>query len=306
MYNTLIPPTYELSDYKNWLKHLEDEGYVVIKNILSNDENIMAQSQFKQDWNKVTPNFDWENKDTWTTNNSPMVWGKSLAVFNGFGQSKFMWMLRTNEKVKCAFEKIYNTDKLAVSFDGFSVFLSPKQKSPSWLHQDQRSGDNRLSVQGIVNLLKVSKEDAGFVCVPKSHKTHIPPNSNRDWVMLDKNDAHYQKAVKLIIDENSLTLWNSKTIHSNSPMKSKHSKGIHLNRLSAYITFMPKSRQTDEIIKKRVDGYINGDSTSHWSDRHEIKNIPFHLKKRYLEREFNRITPELKCGMIPEEYLSMI
>lgn len=306
MYLTYTPQYFDLYDSLNWKKHLDEEGYVVIKDILNSDENTNATIQFKKDWNTVSPKFEWENTKTWTTNNSPMVWGKGSAVFNGFGQSKFMWMLRTNKKVQKAFAKLYDTDNLAVSFDGFSVFLSSKQKSPSWLHQDQRSNDTRLSIQGLVNLKKVGNEDAGFVCVPKSHKTHIPPSSNRDWVMLDKKDPHYTKAVKLLIPENCLTLWNSKTIHANCAMKNKHSKGLHLNRLSAYITFVPKTRQSDITLINRLQGYKNADSTSHWADRHEIKKLPFHLKKRYIERGFSNIKPLLEDGKIPNEYLDII
>ena len=306
MYKSHIPTYYNLNDYENWLNHLNKKGFVVIKDILTKDENDKATEQFKQDWKIVTPNFDWNNKETWCINNCPMVWGKGSVVFDGFGQSKFMWNLRTNPKIKEAFAKIYDTEDLAVSFDGLSVFLSPKQKSECWLHQDQRSSDKRLSIQGLVNLLKVGENDSGFVCVPGSHKTYIPVSSNRDWVVIDKNDMHYREAVKLIIPENCLTLWNSKTIHSNCSMNSKHINGIHLNRISAYITFMPKSRQTDDIIKKRISGYLNSDSTSHWSDRHEIKKVPFHIKKNYAERGFNKIKPVLLDGKIPEDYLKII
>ena len=306
-YPNITPPLFSISDVTNWKTHFEQEGYVVIKNIISDTINEEATSLFKQEWNIVSPNFDWDNTSTWTTTNSPMVWGKSSVVFNGFSQSRFMWLLRTQPSIYEAFSKVYNTSELATSFDGFSVFISPKQKSPNWLHQDQRSDDHQLSIQGLVNLKPVGEYDAGFVCVPKSHLTHIPTASKRDWVMLDKDDPHYQMAGKLIIPKNCLVLWNSKTIHSNTGMNSKHPKKLHHNRLSAYITFVPKSRQTDEIIQERIQGYKAGVSCSHWAARMEVKKLPFHLKKTYLARNFNNIAPVLdENGNIPEKYLKLI
>ncbi len=40
----------------------------------------------------------------------------------GFGQSRFMWNLRLMPRVKRAFEAIWNTKDLIVSFDGGNVF----------------------------------------------------------------------------------------------------------------------------------------------------------------------------------------
>ena len=307
VYGTLTPPLFQLQEEEKWLHHLKTEGYVVIENIISDNINGEATKLFTQEWTTVSPQFKWNDTGTWTTTNSPMVWGKSSAMFNGFGQSNFMWFLRTQPTIHQAFEKVFSTKELATSLDGFSVFLSPKQKSPNWLHQDQKAQDTRKSVQGIVNLKPVGKDDAGFVCVPKSHETHKPKPSKTDWVMLDLNDPHYPKAVKLLIPENCLTLWHSKTIHSNIGMSTKHPLKVHLNRLSAYITMAPKSRQTPEIVERRKQGYKHGESCSHWVERHEVKKIPFHLKSRYAKRKFNDLVPKLDGdGNIPDKYAKLI
>ena len=290
-YGLLAPKLFDINDNR-WIHYLDSEGYVVIQNIIDNTQNEELIEVFKKEWTNVSPNFDWNDKKTWIINNSPMIWSKGSAVYNGFGQSEFMWKLRTNENIQKPFKIIYKTKKIVTSFDGFSVFISNNQQSIKWLHQDQRSNDTRLSIQGAVNLKPVDKNDAGFVVVPKSHITHIPPPTNNDWIILDKKDIHYKKAVKLLIPANCLVLWNSKTIHANTGMTNKL-KEKHLNRLTAYITFCPKSRRSHDIFNKRIGGYIKGDSTSHWADRHEIKQLPFHVKKGYSERNFNNITPNI-------------
>ena len=155
----------------------------------------------------------------------------------------------------------------------------------SWLHQDQRKEDTRLSVQGILNLMPSGEHDAGFICVPGSHVdyTDAPPNMKSDWIMLPENSPLQQQARKLIVPERSILLFNSKLLHANTGMNPRHTHprgDKHLNRLSAYITFVPKERQSVEVRNKRIQGYHEGKSTSHWADRFEPKRIPFFLDAR--------------------------
>ena len=100
---TLVPILYEISENKLWKKSLKKYGFVVIKNILTEDEKDTIYNQFKIDLNTVSPNFDFNNHDTWTIENTPIMFGKGMAVFNGFGQSDFMWKLRLNKNI----QKIY-------------------------------------------------------------------------------------------------------------------------------------------------------------------------------------------------------
>ena len=70
--------------------------------------------------------------------------------------------------------------------------------------------------------------------------------------MIDKKDPIYNNAVKLIIPENCLVLWNSKTLHTNTSMLGKEKK---FDRLTAYITFCPRIRQS-AIIKMETTAYF--------------------------------------------------
>ena len=119
---------------------------------------------------------------------------------------------------------------MVTSFDGLSLFLSDTQKSTSWLHQDQRPSDDRLSVQAVLNILPCNEFDAGFICVPKSHKTYIPSDAKTDWMMLPKDDPNQKLAQKILTPPRSLILFNSKTIHSNIGMVKNHPNGNHINR----------------------------------------------------------------------------
>ena len=57
----LTPTTFQLSDFQNWNEYLQQEGYVVIQNILPESEKKKAFNLFKKDWNTISPNFNFED-----------------------------------------------------------------------------------------------------------------------------------------------------------------------------------------------------------------------------------------------------
>lgn len=306
-----VTTPFDLDNTKEWLEHLDTHGYVIIRDIITEETAQAALDTFKQEVTQVSPNFDWENPTTWVPKNTPMVWNKGSVMFNGFGQSESNWMLRTNSHVKEAFAKIYETDDLVTSFDGISLFLSSKQQSDSWLHQDQRPSDTRVSVQAILNVMPCGLHDAGFVCVPGSHLTYKPTEKQHsakdDWMTVPKDHAIHADAVKIMTPPRSLILFHSKLVHANTGMRKRHPKGLHINRFSAYTTFVPRSRQPDDVYKKRIQGYFDGIACSHWGDRYEPKKLPFHLRTHWPKRNFQTLAPLTDDdGNIPEERLALI
>ncbi len=151
-----------------------------------------------------------------------------------------------------------------------------------------------------------------MILVPKSHTTFTPSETNvrKDWIQVASNKTPEEAVkilrpgVKLLIPGNSFVLWNSKTIHANTGMKSKE---ISLNRLTAYITLVPKSRRVNEAqFEKRKETYKQGHTTSHWPDKIEIKKYPWGFGPRYESKQFGIITPTLENGDIPLNRLSLI
>jgi len=288
-----------------WLKHLDDEGYVVIKDILTDEEKTNAFNLFTKDIQTVSPNLNFENPESFIIQNVPCMFGKGMAVFNGFGQSDAMWNLRTNNNIQNIFKAIHKTDELVVSLDGFSLFVSSEQKSKPWLHIDQNPSNQMYSIQGAYNLLPVTNESAGFVVIPKSHKLYNPEVSHKkNWIICENQKKIMEKAVKLIIPENCLVLWNSKTIHCNIGMNGKRKS---LDRITAFLSYQPKSIRNDEILKKRKEAYFEKKSTSHWVDRCEIKQYPWGFKTNYEKKKFKSINLTLNIdGTIPNERLELL
>ena len=306
--NNLTPITFEIDDFTNWQKYLVEEGYVVIKDILSLEEHDTVFNLFENDINSVSSAFDISDSSTWKIENTPLMYGKGMGVFNGFGQSNFMWELRTNPKIQNIFKKVHNCEELVTSLDGFSLFVNKNQKSKSWLHIDQNPVNTIYSVQGSYNLFEVGEQDAGFIVNPKSHLTYKPEvKHKKDWIMVDQEEF-IGSATKLVIPGNCFTLWNSKLIHANVGIpKTNQTTQESINRLTAYITYLPKEKRSQEILEKRIEAYKNGKTTSHWANKCELKTYPFGFKTRYESRGFLNIIPKLEeNGEIPMERLNLL
>jgi hypothetical protein len=313
---TLRPPSFHVKNVEVWNKYLEENGFVVLRDILAPEEVSTSIDLFKRDWTYVSPNFDFDDPSTWTIQNCPMMFGKGMAVFNGFGQSDFMWYLRKNNTIKGVFADIFKTEDLMVSMDGFSVFVSDKQQSKPWLHIDENPYNQLYSIQGAYNFKKVGEDDAGLILVPRSHETFSPDTTHmKDWIMLNEKevDMYKDNVVKLLLDENCLTLWNSRIIHANTGMTKKKRmlqediNDLTINRLTCYIAYQPSCIRDEKTKKSRMDAYKNGDTTSHWANRCEIKTYPYGFKNTYEKRGFKRIEPTLdENGDIPKERLRLI
>lgn len=287
------PQIFSVDDPEGYLAHLEEHGYAVIGNVLQDEIRNELIDQFWSDWTRCSPGFDRNSKETWTIQNCPMMFAKGMALFSGLPHSDFAWKTRTQPAIKRIFENIHGTDKLVVSFDGFSVFFDKKQKPGNWWHVDQHPDNPEYCIQGQYNFLPVNEDSAGFVLVPGSHKTQLQTNAKKDWVPIE----NVQGGVKLLIPENCFTLWNSRTIHANTGMTCKQKR---FDRLTCYITYMPKSSRSKEVRFQRILAYMNGDGTSHWANRCEVKKYPWGFGPTYESRGFIKL--QTRKTEIPKEW----
>jgi hypothetical protein len=304
--STYEPPLFERKDVPLWKDYFDEHGYVMIKKVLSEQDKLHAFGLFAEDWRTVSPRFNFHNKETWSPANSPMMWNKGMIYWNGLGQSNFMWYLRTHPNILNIFKDYYETDDLVTSFDGFSLFLNNNQKPGTWLHTDKNPKWDMESIQGAYNFLPVGEDDAGFMVVPGSHKSYKPDIPEwQQFIPIDEDDEHNEKAVKLLIPDNCFLLWNSLTIHSNVGMVKKGV--VELNRLTAYITYFPKELRSEEVYGRRVNGYRLAHNCSHYGIYHDPKRHPARSGSRYEARGFKWIEPKLdEDGEIPADRLELI
>eukprot|EP00913_Durusdinium_trenchii_P012394 g11635.t1 len=116
-----------------FLQHLEEEGYAVVADVLS-EQDIGHARSLLWDFLEALPQTrvrrddvkSWGCKRDWLPD-------ERNGILNGFGfgQSDFMWFLRLRPKVKDAFAAVWSTNDLLVSFDGGNVFR-PWRFDPAW------------------------------------------------------------------------------------------------------------------------------------------------------------------------------
>jgi len=291
---------FDLEKSDSWLNYLDEYGYVVIGDILDETSYDNLLQMFKDEWNVMCPDFDFEDKKTWKMENiEPLHSGWNYGMINGhgFGQSDFQWGLRTHKNILKIWEKVHKTEDLVVSFDGLSVFLSQYQEGIMY-HTDQHPNDDSLySVQGAYNFFPVTDSDAGFVVVPKSHKTfNTKCPIEYKFITVDDDDPILEDAIFLKIPKNCFVLWNSKTVHSSIGMEEY--KSDNFNRLTSYLCYFPKKLRNEKVKEKRIKGYYNGDNCSHYAIYHQPKSNP---------KDQNKLTPLLNDDKgIPLERLALI
>ena len=140
-------------------------------------------------WDFVTslnPAIDRAKSETWY----PPEWsreddpwpesGRGLFQEHGSGWAAFAVRLR--ERVAFVFERLFGTDRLHTSKDGFTLMRPPRTAAEveggDWSHfdQDGRAGNEGLKcVQGSVSLIDQDPGDGCFQCWPRSHKVVAAP-----------------------------------------------------------------------------------------------------------------------------------
>jgi hypothetical protein len=275
------PPIFDVQDDLRWKNYLETEGYVVLGNILSDTE--------KNDWKNImfdmlkylSSDFDKDDRSTWINTNMPRSFGKAIQHEDGICQCKHVWKLRTSPIIKDIFSRIHETTELVSSMDAVSISWNKRNKSNSWAHVDQNPtipGGDLKSIQGAYNYYPVGEKDRGFCAVPKSHKQYFQIIakfeeagclSNQHYLELSKIEAN-PLMTKFIIPGNTFVLWNSKLIHANKHETQNRPDDIdgkpQLNRLTQYITMMPREWRSEDVYQKKIEACLKGKGTSHWAN----------------------------------------
>jgi len=285
-------PRYELDD-PSVLQYLDDNGYVVIKNALSESE---IQKGISLAWDyveEVAPGVKrgdpttYENP-TWPTTRS------GILIDNGVGHSELLWFVRGQKKIQNIFQKVWKTDQVLTSFDGF-CFHRPweyneswKTRDGYWFHVDQNPfhKPEKNCIQGLLNFLPSGETDGGLILVPRSHlhfKDIVPMvpeiQSNGDYIPLHEVLTFWEnvykkqglQAIKVCLEPGDFILWDSRTVHCNcgaSTSRPIPTDGTVLppRRIVTYVCMTPSSRLRPELKDLRAKIFQEGHTTSHWPE----------------------------------------
>ena len=256
----------------NYKKELKEHGYVIIENVLSEEEINKAKELFYE-WKNKIPNIDKFHK---TIN------PHGIFKFHEVGHQKHAWYLRTRPQIIKIFKDLWETDELIVSFDGCCHI--PKEwdkKNSIWTHTDQSPVKKGLHCyQSFISL--TSNSERTLVVYEGSHEIHEhyfkvinDEDNSSDWQMIDINFLEEIEDSKKVLNvpAGGLVIWDSRIFHQN-----QYGKAGSEERLIQYLCYLPKNvkSNTETMIKKRRKYFDELRTTSHWpSPIHVVPKNPY-------------------------------
>ncbi|OQO13985.1 hypothetical protein B0A48_00860 [Cryoendolithus antarcticus] len=276
--STPIQSPFELeASYGDWRDDLSKNGFVVVKNAIPRDRAERYQQQAFGWLQSFDPDLDLKRPETWNLDRLPIQTERNTYEHYAVVHERFMWEARMEPGVVEAFEKIWGTTELIVSFDSLNVTLpNLKPVRDPWPHVDQAPRKRGLHcIQGIINLSKAGDNDGSLVVIPGSHRliaefydTKTDPSTweLRDNRYFSKEDMEFfesrgLKPQKVLAEPGDLILWDSRTIHWGGEPEPGKSDVV---RTVIYAAYAPAKLASPEALEmKQKIFHING-ATTHW------------------------------------------
>tara|TARA_B100001123_G_C15337008_1_gene1033248 strand:- start:382 stop:1377 length:996 start_codon:yes stop_codon:yes gene_type:complete len=297
-------------DYELISKELEEKGYCVVPNILSESEIKYSKNEFKK-WQSTIPDHDKMHDK---------IDPHGIYKYHRAGHTLHAWFIRTRPQVQAVFKHLWKTDDLVVSFDGCCYISKDNAvKDKIWTHTDQSPKYSKLTCyQGYVAL--TDNKERTFRVYEETHKIHeayfkerlapltkemaklktkLKDKSNKDnpnedkiktlkekikvvdkaikkfndnWQLIDHDILEELSKRKRVLDvkAGSLVLWDSRTFHQNQYGKSKSEE-----RMVQYVCYLPKKNtlNTPGEQKKRLKYLKEQRTTSHWPYKIKVNGL---------------------------------
>eukprot|EP00005_Dracoamoeba_jomungandri_P005263 CAMPEP_0174251554 /NCGR_PEP_ID=MMETSP0439-20130205/1338_1 /TAXON_ID=0 /ORGANISM="Stereomyxa ramosa, Strain Chinc5" /LENGTH=374 /DNA_ID=CAMNT_0015331895 /DNA_START=40 /DNA_END=1164 /DNA_ORIENTATION=+ len=286
-----VVPRFDIEDDAGY-EYLEENGYVVFKDV-ANPQEIQQGISLAWDYLEgLVPGLDRNDVDTYFSPQWPDPFKKGIIAADSVGQCAFLWFCRGNPNVQRIYSKIWGTENLITSYDGFCMhrpieYSEEWRTGVGWYHVDQNglNKPNKACVQGFLNFYDSMEEDGGLVVVPQSpkifksiFKSRPHFKNRRDYITLSKDRALWRdelpaaglRPIKVCAKAGDFVLWDSRTIHCNAPATSLREipDGAILppRRLVAYVCMTPADNLDSSVITRRINAYLTGQTTSHWPE----------------------------------------
>jgi ectoine hydroxylase-related dioxygenase (phytanoyl-CoA dioxygenase family) len=266
---------------------LQANGYTVLKNAIPKNRAVAYQQRALAWLSSFGTELDISKPETWIKSNLPIQ--SKINTFYGYSvaHEKFVWDARMESGVIEAFETLWGTDELLVSFDTINITLPNRkdvQKKEPWEHVDQSPLRRGLHcVQGIINLSEAGPEDGGLMVLPGSHKlVEEFFDTETDKSTWDPEDSYpftpeqlawfFARGItphKVCAEPGDLILWDSRTIHYGAEPTEKS----NTIRTVIYAAYTPAKFATKEALETKAKIFEQNGGTTHWPhDNIKIRN----------------------------------
>lgn len=237
------------------LDTLKTNGYIVIDNVLNENEIIKATELFNK----------------WILRNKIIVGNNGIIKDNNAGHQEHAWFIRTRPLILKIFKKLWETEDLISSFDGCCYMKEDDYYDSYWTHVDQsplninfRCFQALVSLTDNINktLMVYDKSHLLFKDYVKEYNLKEDKNFNiinEDYI---KKNCLLQKKI-LSVKKGSLIIWDSRVFHQNQCGEINNKE----ERIVQYISYMPKNHKDNSIEnkKKRIESFNSKITSTHWA-----------------------------------------
>jgi ectoine hydroxylase-related dioxygenase (phytanoyl-CoA dioxygenase family) len=183
--------------------------------------------------------------------------------------SDVMWELRTHPSVLQLFRRLWATNDIVTGFDGIGV--SHGDLVLPWHVDQERPSTTRIGIQGIMALSHHNPQTGGLQIIPRSHRLHhrvvlptIPDATKWEFQPVDVSsfDDKCGDVVQPVLRPGDMVVWDSRTVH-----RVVRGTACDDRRVTAYLSFEPRSHVPPNVADRRLAGLREGISTTHWASR---------------------------------------
>ncbi|KAF5526371.1 putative phytanoyl-CoA dioxygenase [Colletotrichum aenigma] len=277
--------------YGDFRDDLVRDGYVVVKGAIPRERT----DKYADDMMSYLENFagglgfDRNDPSTVKEANLPIITEKGMCLGYGIAHESFTWAVRQEPGLVSAFERVYDTPDLIVSFDAVNMAFPNRadvQPNKPWPHQDQdpqKPGFRCL--QGLVNLLPNGPRDGGLIVCKGAHRLseefHEAFKDEKDkiWAWTKEWYGFTDAGIKWLeergcvwekidAEPGDLLLWDSRTPHYNLSPEGERP------RFCVYTCYMPVADASQEDLVRKKGAFESLQSTTHWPNAMHVGGIP--------------------------------
>ncbi|KAF7554845.1 hypothetical protein G7Z17_g2578 [Cylindrodendrum hubeiense] len=277
--------------YGDWRDDLVRDGFVVIKGAIPRHRADKYREEMLSFLETFAGGLGFNRNDPSSIKqeNLPMITEKGMILGYGVSHENFTWDIRQEPGVVEAFQRVYDTKDLIVSFDNVNMaFPGRTDVAPNkpWPHQDQdpeKPGFRCL--QGLVNLFPNGDEDGGLIVCKGAHRLseefheEFKNEENKVWAWtkewygftdqgiewLKNKDCEW---IKVNAEPGDLLVWDSRTPHYNLSPQGK------TPRFCTYTCYMPAADATQEDLIRKKEAFETLQSTTHWPNAMHVGGLP--------------------------------
>jgi hypothetical protein len=295
--NSLLSGDKLVAERLQFNEFLSTHGYAVVANAATASDIAQAHCDFWNFCEAAKPALSRADVRTWVEPDWLPSSSTGICAAMGFNHSSFCWNARMLPSARAAFGLIWACleSELIVSFDGGNAFR-PWSIDPSWVtkggwwHVDQNSqiGPSRrgkVCVQGVVLYTDANEHTGGLCVIPGSHLVHseLCARTEAAAVMMDyvevlaSDEVMTLPKVLLCVRAGDFIVWDSRTVHCNTPALSQPPNGLHsdgelppspsLLRLASYVCMLPRSHASGVVLAQRQQAFVNRIPSSHWPNK---------------------------------------